>query len=273
MIEQAMYFALGVLTTGIVTLLVAPALAHRARRLAIRDALARLPMTLEEIAAQKDAIRAEYAAKTSALERRTSEAEDALAIARLRIHELENDNLALQASSNDFDIQIEEEQEREGHLRQILAEREAALLSERAHSAELQGRIAQLLGRLPPEPGAEKRSVQAAAADEPSRSPLPRAAEMAARIAVPPPPASQPPLPEPSGTKTAGEPASPNPATAQPGSSPTDLPLRITELIGEDIPTETVVQIVRTGDKRITALGRKLRERRDLQGKPRDDDE
>ena len=61
MIESMMFYALGVLSAGIVALLVAPPLWRRAVRLNHRAIEQTLPMTHAEIQAEKDQIRASFA--------------------------------------------------------------------------------------------------------------------------------------------------------------------------------------------------------------------
>ncbi|MDR3374275.1 MAG: hypothetical protein P4L98_11160 [Ancalomicrobiaceae bacterium] len=75
MIETALYYALGFLTAGLIALILAPALWTRAVRLTRRRIEASQPLTLAEIKADRDQIRAEFAVTSRRLE---------LAIADLR---------------------------------------------------------------------------------------------------------------------------------------------------------------------------------------------
>jgi chromosome segregation ATPase len=68
LIEAVMYFVLGVLVAGILALAVAPAIWRRAARLTRARVEASLPMTLGEIRAEKDQLRAEFAVATRRLE-------------------------------------------------------------------------------------------------------------------------------------------------------------------------------------------------------------
>ncbi|MBN9011391.1 MAG: hypothetical protein J0H63_15215, partial [Rhizobiales bacterium] len=68
MIEAVMYFVLGVLVAGILALAIAPAIWRRAARLTRARVEASLPMTMAEIQADKDQLRAEFAVATRRLE-------------------------------------------------------------------------------------------------------------------------------------------------------------------------------------------------------------
>src|SRR6478752_6222249 len=63
-----MVFALGFLTAALLALLVLPALSRRAERLARRRVEARLPMSMAEIAAERDHLRAEIAVEARRIE-------------------------------------------------------------------------------------------------------------------------------------------------------------------------------------------------------------
>lgn len=68
MIQAAMYFALGLLTAGLVVLVIMPAVWRRAVRLTRARVEASLPMTLAEIDADKDQLRANFAVANRKLE-------------------------------------------------------------------------------------------------------------------------------------------------------------------------------------------------------------
>ena len=63
-----MYFALGLLTAGLFAVLVTPAIWRRAMRLTRQRIERSVPMTLAEIEADKDQLRAEFAMSTRRLE-------------------------------------------------------------------------------------------------------------------------------------------------------------------------------------------------------------
>lgn len=82
MIESALVFALGALAAGILALLLFPAFTRRASRLSRAEAEARLPRTLNEMTAAKDAVRAVYAAKLARREVEVETLRDELVAAR-----------------------------------------------------------------------------------------------------------------------------------------------------------------------------------------------
>ena len=68
MIQAAMYFALGLLTAGLLVLLLAPVIWRRAVRLTRARIEASVPMTRAEIEADKDRLRADFAVSNRRLE-------------------------------------------------------------------------------------------------------------------------------------------------------------------------------------------------------------
>lgn len=73
-IQSAMLVALGVLSAGLIVLLVMPFYRRRAERFAVAEVKRHLPMTEAEIRADKDRLRAEYAIRIHQLETRVEEA-------------------------------------------------------------------------------------------------------------------------------------------------------------------------------------------------------
>jgi chromosome segregation ATPase len=74
-IDAIIYSALGFLAAAIIGLMVLPAIGRRADRLARRRAEAAFPLSLDQVAAERDHLRAELALRERAFERRTEEAE------------------------------------------------------------------------------------------------------------------------------------------------------------------------------------------------------
>ena len=68
MVQSILFFALGFLCAGFLALMVAPAVWRRAVALTRKRVEASVPLTLAEIQADKDRIRAEYAMSTRRLE-------------------------------------------------------------------------------------------------------------------------------------------------------------------------------------------------------------
>jgi len=65
-----MYFALGAMSVGLLTLLLLPAISRRATRLARRRLEMLLPLSMEEVIAERDLLRAEFATERRRLEQR-----------------------------------------------------------------------------------------------------------------------------------------------------------------------------------------------------------
>src|SRR5690606_21822597 len=67
-VENIMYFALGLLLAGLLALMIMPAIWRRAVRLTKKRIEAATPMSLAEFRAEKDQLRAEFALSTRRLE-------------------------------------------------------------------------------------------------------------------------------------------------------------------------------------------------------------
>lgn len=74
MVETIMIFALGFVAASLIALLIIPALNARAERLARRRAEALFPMSVSELTAEKDHLRAEFAVQQRRIERKAEEA-------------------------------------------------------------------------------------------------------------------------------------------------------------------------------------------------------
>jgi len=85
LIQAAMYFALGLLTAGLFALLLAPAIWRRAARLTRARVEAAMPMTVAEIEADKDQLRANFAVANRRLELDASTLKDKLAAATITV--------------------------------------------------------------------------------------------------------------------------------------------------------------------------------------------
>lgn len=79
MIEQVMIFALGVLVAGLLGLMFLPAFWRRAVRLSARRIEMQLPLSMSEIVAERDLLRAEFAVVQRRLEQRMEKLGDARA--------------------------------------------------------------------------------------------------------------------------------------------------------------------------------------------------
>ena len=87
LIEQAMYFALGLLVAGLVMLMFLPAFWRRAMRLSMRRLQMLAPLSREDAIAERDLLRAEFALRERRLEQemaaiRASKTQDLIDIGR-----------------------------------------------------------------------------------------------------------------------------------------------------------------------------------------------
>ncbi|MGJ0506729.1 MAG: hypothetical protein ACR652_06235 [Methylocystis sp.] len=129
MIEQAMYFALGILVAGLLALLFLPAFWRRAMRLSMRRLQMLAPMSMEEVIAERDLLRAEFAVRERRMEQemeavKTSKAFDLAAIGRhaARIAELDATLKKAEAGNRDMALALREAE-------RVLAERTDLLRS------------------------------------------------------------------------------------------------------------------------------------------------
>jgi chromosome segregation ATPase len=76
LVEQIVDFALGFVICGLIGLAFLPIVSARARRLTLARVESRLPMTFDEIEADRDLLRARFAAENRALELKAAEARD-----------------------------------------------------------------------------------------------------------------------------------------------------------------------------------------------------
>jgi chromosome segregation ATPase len=120
-IETIMIFALGFVVATLIALFIIPAINARAERLARRRAEALFPLSISELTAEKDHLRAEFAVLQRRLERK---AEEALAVKHQSMGEL-----GRQA------IRIEE-------LEGMVAERDQAIVQVQSDLAATQQRLA-----------------------------------------------------------------------------------------------------------------------------------
>ncbi len=134
LIENIMYFALGLLVAGLVALIIMPAVWKRAVRLTKRRIEAATPITMAEFRADKDQLRAEFALSTRRLEMNVEALRKRLAEQLSDVNQKRTDLGALKA-------------ERENHLA-VVRELEAREVELRARILELEKDGADLGNRL-----------------------------------------------------------------------------------------------------------------------------
>jgi chromosome segregation ATPase len=134
LIENMMYFALGLLVAGLIALIIMPAVWKRAVRLTKRRIEAATPITLSEFRADKDQLRAEFALSTRRLEMNVETLRKRLAEQLSDVNQKRTDLGALKA-------------EREQHM-SVVSELESRQVDLRARIIELEKEGTDLAQRL-----------------------------------------------------------------------------------------------------------------------------
>lgn len=134
LIENLMYFALGLLVASLAALVVLPAVWKRAVRLTRRRIEAATPITLAEFRADKDQLRAEFAVTTRRLEMHVETLRKRLAEQLAEANQRRTDMGAVRA-------------EREKH-QQVVAEYERQVEEQRARLLDLDKHVAELASQL-----------------------------------------------------------------------------------------------------------------------------
>lgn len=148
MIANALVFLSGALVAGLVALILYPAFTRRAARLARRELEQRLPRSLSEIAAEKDAIRAEYAARAAKTEVELRTARKSLVDERLARAEETAELLLLRADRRTYSEGLAAAEARVGEAREQLRARDEALARTAAENRDLERRLAGMNERL-----------------------------------------------------------------------------------------------------------------------------
>lgn len=130
-----MYFALGFLVAGLLTLLFLPAFWRRAMRLSMRRLQMLAPMSMEEVIAERDLLRAEFAIRERRMEQemealKASKAFDLAAIGRhaARIAQAEAELKKAEADNRDMALALSEAQKVLAERTDLLRSTELALI-------------------------------------------------------------------------------------------------------------------------------------------------
>ncbi len=155
MIESALYFALGFLLAAFLALVIAPSLWKRAVRLTSRRLEASTPLTLAEIKADRDQIRAQFARETRRLELTVGAMRRNLADAQVETHRGRDVVRAAAAEREGMQQRLGEAESAVATLRseveaavQLRLEAEQKLETQLAAYAEEEARIAAMQGEL-----------------------------------------------------------------------------------------------------------------------------
>ncbi|RUT34704.1 hypothetical protein EMQ25_01705 [Arsenicitalea aurantiaca] len=123
-IENVMYFALGLLAAGFLALMLMPAIWRRAVRLTKKRIEAATPMTMAEFRADKDQLRAEFALSTRRLEKNVETLRRRLAEQLRDVSTNRTDLGAIKEEREKHLAIVRELEEREGELRRRVLELE-----------------------------------------------------------------------------------------------------------------------------------------------------
>ncbi|KRA41655.1 hypothetical protein [Devosia sp. Root635] len=123
-IENIMYFALGLLAAGLISLIILPAVWKRAVRLTKRRIEAATPITMAEFRADKDQLRAEFALSTRRLEMNVETLRKRLAEQLGDVNQKRSDLGLLKAERDQHLLVVKELEQREEELRARVAELE-----------------------------------------------------------------------------------------------------------------------------------------------------
>jgi DNA repair exonuclease SbcCD ATPase subunit len=123
-IENIMYFALGLLVAGLISLIILPAVWKRAVRLTKRRIEAATPITMAEFRADKDQLRAEFALSTRRLEMNVETLRKRLAEQLGDVNQKRSDLGQLKAERDQHLLVVKELEQREAELRSRVAELE-----------------------------------------------------------------------------------------------------------------------------------------------------
>ena len=124
LIENVMYFALGLLVAGLVGLMLMPAVWQRAVRLTKKRIEAATPITMAEFRADKDQLRAEFALSTRRLEMNVEALRRRLADQLRDVNKRRADLSGLKGERENHAQIVRELEEREGELRRRVLELE-----------------------------------------------------------------------------------------------------------------------------------------------------
>lgn len=142
MIETVLIFLAGVLTAGLFALLLMPAINSRAVRLYRRRLDQQLPRSVAEMAAAKDAIRAEMAARMARIEVELDVARQAVAAAELRSSQDRQLARALEAEKVGFEATIADYEKRLNEAHSIARYAHEAVARVDAERRDLQRQVA-----------------------------------------------------------------------------------------------------------------------------------
>ncbi|MFK7902280.1 MAG: hypothetical protein AB8B49_05500 [Nitratireductor sp.] len=129
MLESILYFVLGFLCSALIALMISPAIWNRAVILTRKRIESSIPLSLNEIQADKDQLRAEFAMSTRRLEHSVEELKETAAHQVIEINRKRDELAKISNDSEEKILQVEELEARASELRETLNTREDALVS------------------------------------------------------------------------------------------------------------------------------------------------
>ncbi len=138
LLENMMYFVLGFIASGLLALMIMPAIWRRATRLTKKRIEAATPMTMSEFRADKDQLRAEFALSTRRLEMNVENLRKRLAGQLSEINRKRLEQQQLKSERNEQLTIIGELEQRESELRRRILdlEKEGTDLAQRLRMSE-----------------------------------------------------------------------------------------------------------------------------------------
>jgi chromosome segregation ATPase len=154
LVQSILFFVLGFLTAGFVVLLIAPSVWRRAVSVTRQRVEAKLPMTLDEIRADKDSLRAEHAMALRKVEVQLKSAQEKLLTQAVELSRSREAQKAHVTDHADKDRTVSELEAARGSLREDIAKRDeqikalAAQLVEAESMLEKRAQEIEEIGRL-----------------------------------------------------------------------------------------------------------------------------
>lgn len=148
MVESVLFFSLGFLCAGFIALLLAPAVQRRAERLTRRRIEATVPLTLNEIQADKDRMRAEFAMTVRRLEMSANSYREQATAQTIEINRKREELRALTVEHANRERALSEIEAQASELRTKLERREEELKGLSEKLAQAESRLADAEGQL-----------------------------------------------------------------------------------------------------------------------------
>jgi tetratricopeptide (TPR) repeat protein len=155
LIEQVMYFVLGLLVAGLFMLMSLPAFWRRAKRLSMRRLRLLLPISMEEVVAERDLLRAGFALRELQLERemaavRATKAQDMADVGRhaVRIADLDGRLEKSESRAADLETRLRETEKAVGDTTDLLSSTKSELDATKRANSELNEALEETRARL-----------------------------------------------------------------------------------------------------------------------------